>query len=266
MTLRTARAGRSVFWPLAGLRIIVEPAPEALMTPDQQRRWDQLCASNPALFDGPIYSVSAIALPGDAGDGRAPENEQGAGAPVGQKPDATPGATPDATLRCRRSRYHEVLLRRPGDPVQLLSVTALLLCDGRVMLGRRGARLRSYPGLWEIGPAGGLDPAGDPRELGPGDVQAALRTEIHEEIGLEVDARAARLLGVCSDEAARSLDIVMRLDLPGPLPLLRHGEGWEYQDAAWIAIDQLPPFVAEHALIPPSLAIMMSLGWIPPAT
>jgi 8-oxo-dGTP pyrophosphatase MutT (NUDIX family) len=263
VSLAPARADRSVFWPLAGsLRIIVDPAPEAQMTAEQQQRWDLLCARNPALFDGPIYTVTrlelggGIALPGDATGGRAPEHEA-AGAPIGRKPDATAGE-----LRCRRSRYHEILLRRPGDDVQLLSVTGLLLCAGRVLLGQRGGRLRSYPGMWEIGPAGGLDPAGDRSELGLSDVQAALQSEIREEIGLDLDVRAARLIGVCSDEAARSLDIVMRVDLGGPLPLLRHGEGWEYQDAGWVPVEQLPAFVRERQLIAPSLAIMMSLGWI----
>src|SRR5690606_18540542 len=136
-------------------------------------------------------------------------------------------------LRCRRSRYHEVLLRRPGDQGLLLSVTALLTCAGRVLLGQRGARLRSYPGMWEIGPAGGLDPAGgqtsdgadvspspkaagrsagqvpDASELGLAEIHAALRTEVREEVGLDLDPRSARFIGACADEAAHSLDLVM---------------------------------------------------------
>ncbi len=238
MTLRPARVGRSVFTPLGDrlLRIVVAPGESvpAGMDAAQRERWEALCAENPALFDGPIYSVTHV----DAGAGE---------------------------IRCRRSRYHEVLLRRPGDPVRLLSVTGLLL-DGareRVLLGQRGARLRSYPGMWEIGPAGGIEPRDGQRELGLEEIRGALAAEIAEEIGLPVDVGSARAIGICSDDAARSLDIIMRVQLPsGPAPEPRHGEGWEYDDAAWVAIDDLPAFTRAHDVIEPSLAAMTGMGWI----
>ena len=131
-----------------------------------------------------------------------------------------------------------------------------------MLLGQRGPQLRSYPGMWEIGPAGGVEPQDDDERVSIDRIRAALGAEIVEEIGVAIDTSKARCIGVCSDDAARSLDIVLRIDLDGAAPQPRHGAGWEYQDAAWVAIEDLPRFTAERATIAPSRAIMRALGWI----
>ncbi|MFG0283096.1 MAG: NUDIX hydrolase [Phycisphaerales bacterium JB039] len=232
MTGGGARVERSAFAAARDLTITVEAGDAPPMRPDEQRRWEALRGANPALFDGAIYSVTSL--------------------------DSAAGV-----MRCRRGRYREIVLRRPGDDVRLLSVTGLLVHEGsRVLLGQRGAKLRSYPGMWEIGPAGGVEPAEGEGQVSIERIRAALAAEIVEEIGVAIDTGGAQCVGVCSDDAARSLDIVLRIDLEGTAPAPRHGDGWEYEDAAWVAIGDLPRFTAQRATIAPSRAIMQALGWI----
>ncbi|MBN4052673.1 hypothetical protein JYU07_00150, partial [Roseiflexus sp. AH-315-K22] len=134
--------------------------------------WDHLCAQNPRLFDGPILALTRLDL------------DEGA-------------------LWCVRDSYRRLALRDVcQDDVTILSVTVVLeASDERgcphLLLGKRGLRTRSYPGLWELGPAGGLDvPPVGVATLDHTDLLAQANAELREEVGIREPIRTARAIAL----------------------------------------------------------------------
>lgn len=209
--------------------------------PDVEHCWAEACAGNPRLFDGSILAVRAI--------------------------DA-----PWATIHARPERFSHVVCNQPrrSSPVTILSVTGLVeaIIDGRpsVLVARRGEATRSYPGMWEFAPAGGLALAPSPSTLGLDHVLSTLRAEMREEVGLSEALLAPRTIGVVIDPAAHSVDIVVRARLSNPSPMLRVDEDrrWECAEARWVAVEALGEFlaVAPGGVIEPTRAIGRGLGWV----
>lgn len=198
-----------------------------------ERAWTRLCARNPRLFAGPICAVTAF----------DPERMR---------------------VRWRESTYRHLVVQ-PGvrtDTWQL-SVTALLvLASGRAVLGRRSAHVHTYPGTWEFGPSGGVDPPAS-GHLDGAALVAEARREIREELSIEAHA-PGDILGVFRDSAARSYDVLVRFVLDAET--VRAGDGWEYDDVACVPIDRFTSFVRDlpGGLCPPTRGVAISLGWLDP--
>ncbi|MDX2132178.1 MAG: hypothetical protein SFY69_09005 [Planctomycetota bacterium] len=209
---------------------------------DEQREWDRHRAANPALFDGPILSV--VSIDADTGE-----------------------------ILVRRESYRRLVVQpRVATGVRLLAVTGLLTAHDdagapHVLLGRRAESTRAYPGMWEIGPSGGVGvPPASVEELLAEHLTSYLADEASEEVGLDIEH--ARAVAIVRDEHARSDDIVLAADM-GPLsdiaPRTRCAS-WEYTQLRWIARRDVPAFVRDErdAIIPPTLALLDHLGWSAP--
>jgi isopentenyldiphosphate isomerase len=133
-----------------------------------------------------------------------------------------------------------------------------------ILLGRRSSDVRMYPGLWENAPSGHVPPP--PPRLSSVDQSHFVQTLIDEgteELGLDLAAATPRFVALLQDDAARSLDIMLRFDLPEPidprsLPCPTQANRWEYAESAWLAIADLGLWMTAnaHAMSPPTLALM----------
>ncbi len=203
-------------------------------------QWSNACIANPRLFDGSILAVRAF-------DG------------AGSRIDAYP------------ERFAHVVCPPPSRVMRttILSVTGVIeavLNDQRcVLLAKRGSQTRSYPGMWEFAPAGGLHPADNSAVLSLEDVLKTLNAELSEEVGIDRDITNAQSIGVVADVQASSMDIVVRAAIPGSAPKITiHGEhAWECADARWVPIEKLDMFLksADGGVIGPTWAIARHLGW-----
>jgi hypothetical protein len=227
--------------PLGGaIRIVVRGAQPAR---DQRVEgcWAAACEDNPRLFDGPILAVRAI----DAGSGVV-------------------AASPE--------RFAHVVCPGPGRSMAttILSVTGVIevSVDGvdHVLLARRGLATRSYPGMWEFAPAGGLHVPASPAVLGLDDVMATLRAELVEEVGVEAPLGGAQAVALVADAEARSLDVIVRARIAGEAPPLRIGgaHAWECAEALWVAISELPAVFdgCQGGVITPTVEVARWLGWL----
>ncbi|MEO1008865.1 MAG: NUDIX hydrolase [Planctomycetota bacterium] len=223
--------------PLRRPPTVVVAGPRPARDPGIAERWRAATEANPRLFDGPILAITAI--------------------------DAA-----SATLHARLDRFaHLVCPRAAVVPVSILSITGIIEAQaGRrpvVLAGRRGRSTRSYPGMWEFGPSGGLEAADDARVLGQPDLLRTLRRELHEEVGIAHPLRDARVVGIVPDPGARSVDVLVRARLEGDPPPLRppREHAWEYDEARWIPIADLPAFLDHEPVIGPMIATARWLGW-----
>ena len=118
--------------------------------------------------------------------------------------------------------------RRPAAPrrrrVAALGLSvATVLPDGRVLLGRRRAELPLDPGAWHVVPSGMLEPEPDP-------VGAAVAREGREELGVDVDRGAVRVLGLGWDLARLRPEVCLALALD-EVPARAGGDEFEVVEA-----------------------------------
>lgn len=231
-------------WSLAGgpLDLGLTPAPPP---PDDEteRRIEEVWAAQraqwPRLFDGPILAISSW----------SPSSR---------------------TLRAHRSSYRPFAVGLGGGPTDswLLAITGLItarLPDGRqaILLGKRGRATWLYLDMWELGPSGGVPPRDD-GTLTMDDLAAQTFAELEEEAGIDARGAAARPVAVATDPGARSLDVIMRIDLavePAAVAGAVHAHG-EYSETLWLPVDEVEAFVRERraAIIPPTIATLRALG------
>lgn len=208
-------------------------APEPEPSPAMLERWDALRRANPRLFNGPVLGVRGA--------------------------EVTPGGV---RLTLGLGSYLTLCTQEPDGPRLVQgSVTGLVRgADGRVLLGRRGASTRLYPGLWELAPSGGIDPPasgpGPAWALGGADVLAQLRRELREEVGGGLQIEGARALALVEDDAGPSCDVVVGASVRGE----PGGGSWEYAEWRWVAPGGLGAFGAVHRLSPPTRALLRALG------
>ncbi len=192
---------------------------------DIQRRWRALCARNPHLFDAPICAVTAF------------------------DPD-------DGVLRWRPSCYRDLAVQpEVNTDTWQLSTTALLCAHDRVLLARRSERVHTYPGLYELGPSGGIEPP--ETNLDESLVIENARREIREEIGLDF-TDAARIVGVFRDSHVRSYDILVACMLHAEAAPKTHN--WEYEDLIWAPVTDPWRVLDPERVCPPSRAVLGCLG------
>lgn len=225
-------------WPIDArlhVEIARDPVPDAAPADSPiAREWQRLQALNPRIFDGTLLSVRGFD-------------------PASQH------------ILAKRERYQRLAVQPAVNTgVRLLGVTAIIVRrDGpvRVLLGRRGASVRDYPGLWEFGPSGGVvAPPLSIQRLETPHLRAHLEDEVTEELGPGADVHAATPVMLIRDAAARSDDVCFLMQLASDFT---HEPNWEYSDIAWVEVGDLPRF--EHAedknIIPPTRALMRLLEW-----
>lgn len=244
------------------LRVIVQRGEPSPLAGAELDAWNALVAKNPKYFDGAIVAVKRL--------------------PVG-----------DNTILASVDRYARLAVQPSVKTgVCMLAVTGVLIASdasGRehVLLGKRAKNVRCYPGLWEVGPSGGIEAAaigavGDSQGeqsvvLGEQEIVAQLAKEIEEEIGLIVHDGPAKegirtraramSVGILSDLSASSEDIVVIVQLGiDAHELMRElspasiAERWEYDDVRVVPIDTLAEFENQHEMIPPSRVLVRALG------
>jgi len=152
----------------------------------------------PTMHDGPVLAMTAV-LGGVVRARRAGYFDMVATA------DALAG---DPGLRARAAALAGGDPRHRGDGRAAavgLSVAALVP-GGRVLLGRRRADLPLDPGRWHVVPSGMLEP-------GPEPVAAGVSREAREELGVDVDPAAVRMLGLGWDVARLRPEVCAALSL-----------------------------------------------------
>ncbi len=150
-------------------------------------------------------------------------------------------------------RYREFFAARtdPSLPLTVasLGVTGMLTCPEGLVIGRRGASVALYPGLWEVAPSGTLD------STAPRDV---LIRECREELLLEEsEVRCAdHPVGImCADGI---YDFVYRIQTDisvRDLKMRLSAKTPEYSDISVIALSDLMTFPYD-AFIPYSAAVI----------
>lgn len=220
------------------VRIAKDAAPPAAAagTP-VHAEWARQCALNPRLHHGAVLSV--VSLDAERGE-----------------------------VLVKRETYQRYAVQpRVMTGVRLLAVTAVMTArddDGNelVMLGRRGEGVRMYPGMWELGPAGGVGvPAASVMEMDSAQLMSHLADEVEEEVGLLVDHGVA--VAVVRDHVARSDDVVFRVDVGRVDHAARVARpaNWEYSETRWVR--DIAAFAAmnEGQIIGPTRALFRLFGW-----
>jgi len=235
-----------------GVRVAVrEDRGDRFAAPTQARIdecWRLALEANPELHDGPMLCVERM--------------------------DPATGV-----IACRRGRYRELVAQAMLAEelgawclgVAQLSVTGLLVgrdgAGGRhVAIGRRSEKTRIYPRMWELAPSGGVESA----DVGSGGgievLTRALGAEAREELGMALDMSGAQAVALVADADAGSVDVIVRVELPGAIDPLRPVTcgtcTYEYIDTAWLSERDAEKFGREHAgaIIPPARA---ALGRLP---
>lgn len=229
------------------LSLSVLPADDQPASPESEHRWTQLCAHNPALFNGRILALDAW-------------------------------HTQQQRLTARVAHYQQMVAPDPGrSRIVQIGVTGVFLArnsrasdnEPHVLLAQRTHRTTVYPDQWELAPSGGIDPP----PLAPVTLNLtawldALKQEAHEELGLDIAPCAIRTPMMCFDPFAPSADLVCIVHLTAQRDDVHQavtshlGSTWEYSAAQWIPTSRLAEAADNPAMtiIPPSRAILRALA------
>ncbi len=192
-------------------------------------RWAALCARNPRLFDGPISAVTSFD-------------------PASMR------------LTWRESSYKFLAVQDDvGTSTWQLSETTLLVAgegkNARMLLAKRSPSVHTYPGLWEFGPSGGIDPPVG--QIDRAHLLSETKREMNEEIGLEHTMDRATIVGVFRDATVRSYDVLVRVPVDEEQEV--SGEDWEYAKVRWVVLDDLRSM---EGLCPPSAVVASRIGFL----
>jgi len=218
----------------AQLRVEIDPPRAHGAEAQIDRRWSELCAANPRLFNGRILAFLGADL----------------GANV---------------IRARVDEYKRMAVQPEIDTgVIQFGVTGLLTAEKPrlVLLGKRSGQTHVHPGRWELAPSGGVDAPDDHRRtLLIEDLHRQIAREVAEEIGSSVPMRA-RPIALCHDPVAPSTDVIFDIALDAPVP---PAGNWEYDELAWVPIDNLAFELRARNidLIAPSRAVLQWRRWLP---
>jgi hypothetical protein len=147
------------------------------------RRWEAYRRRNPRAFDGPPWHVLGV-------------HRNGCGGAVIHVIETT-------------YRFYAVQGQDFGGMCGL-GVRGITRERTGVLLGRRADGVAHYPGLWELAPAGSLEPGRDPARM--------VAIELREETGLD-GLGPPRPIAILFDPLARAWEIVHRIDVAAGRPL-----------------------------------------------
>lgn len=185
-------------------------------TPEQaaaiDRAWAGLLATNPRYFNGPILAFESY-----------------------------DPATGIATARREEYRAHAV--KRSVDlGLAFFGITGIICVAGagapRVLLTQRSETVHDFPGQWEFGPCGGIDPpAPDLAHLTPDALASELAREAREELGIDLAHASLHHLALVHDTpdiGSTDLVVLARLDTEP-----RTAGNWEVTGAQWTTLPDL---------------------------
>lgn len=220
--------------------------------------WAELRRDNPRLHDGPIL----ITDPLHTTLSRATGSPRFARAHTG------------LALIARHATYKTLATAADvGMHVRALGVQGIVTArdasgEEHLLLGRRGSEVRIYQGLWENAPSGTLPPPVPGASLiDQSHFTQALLAEGIEELGLNLSAASISWLAMLDDAEARSLDVVLKLQMQQPIDpratpcATDDTHPWEYAATQWTPLATLGAWAAQnaHAISPPTLAL---IRWI----
>lgn len=227
-----------------GVRVAMSPAPPPALSPREralvEEIWSERSSANARLYNGSLLAVVST------------DEETG-------------------EIVCRRDEFKRLIAQpRVRTGVRLLAITGAVTArdasgERHVLLGRRGEDTRVYPGMWELGPCGGVPPPhASITHLDEDTIRRHLLEEGEEEVGLAF--AAGRIVGIARDHVAHSEDLVMACDA-GQLEHARIEGGtcaWEYRELKWVALRDLERFDRDNAacIIAPTRALFRVLGYL----
>jgi 8-oxo-dGTP pyrophosphatase MutT (NUDIX family) len=178
----------------------------------------------PAMHDGTVLAMTAV-------EGGVVRARRAGYFDMVATADALAG---DAALRGRAVELAggEPLRRGDGRVAALGLSVAAVLPGGRVLLGRRRAGLPLDPGAWHVVPSGMLEPDADP-------IAAAVAREGREELSMEVDRGAVRMLGLGWDLARLRPEVCVALALEA-VPARAGGDEFDVVEAFDVARPPAP--------------------------
>ena len=166
-----------------------------------------------------------------------------------------------AEYRYALARRRAPELRAAGLTIRPLGVTGVLLCADGLVLGRRGDRVASDAGLWELAPAGGLS---DP------DPPGQIFEELSEELGLEPHRISHHhACGLVEDTGSGVVDIVFRLHTAAAAGGIRAAHAAratdEYAELAIVPLPDIGGFLEKNRgrLLPALLPMLGLAGLLP---
>ena len=138
--------------------------------------------------------------------------------------------------------------------LSLLAVTAIVMADDRVLLGKRSVQSHDYGGLWELGPSGGVDVPRSGDTIDEDALLGEVVREIREEAGFEPSVLEHRLIALVHDQGVGSSDLAVLLRIEQPA---RIEPNWEYDDTRWVSLDELCAWcdAKPDELIPTTVAL-----------
>jgi 8-oxo-dGTP pyrophosphatase MutT (NUDIX family) len=178
----------------------------------------------PTMHDGPVLAMTAV-------DGGVVRARRGGFYDMVATADAL---ADDPALRARASALagDDPLRRGDGRVAAIGLSVAAMVPGGRVLLGRRRTALPLDPGRWHVVPSGMLEPEPDP-------IAAAIAREGREELGVDVDPTAVRILGLGWDLARLRPEVCVALTLDA-VPVRAGGDEFDVVEAFDLARPPAP--------------------------
>jgi hypothetical protein len=198
------------------------------------RIWQERLATNPNLYDGPIYAMLKYT---------------------------------SELVTCYRTSYRYLAAARQdlvlGADLVLdaIGVTGILTCRDGLVLGRRSNTVDSNQARWELAPAGSLSQES---------ANAQLIEELHEELGIpECAIETNKAVGIAHDPDDRVYDLLIRLHVSLTEQQVlddfnAHGST-EYSKLVVLPLEGISDFVAEQRqnLVPLVVPALIGAGMLP---
>ena len=153
--------------------------PQGNVLDEVDRRWDALCDSNPAYFDGRAYHILGV-------------NRNGCGGAVLH------------IIECAY-RFYAVQTEEFDLGVMGLGVKGFTIRGDRALMGRRSQSVGVYPDQWEFAPGGVVEPGKEPVDI--------LADELHQETRLTTSSDPTPIAVLC-DPIARTWELIYLLKNP----------------------------------------------------
>ena len=186
--------------------------------------WAELSAKNPRYFNSPMLSFESA---------------------------STKNATISASIR---PYMHHAVRDTIDVGISLLAVTAVLMLEDRVLIGKRSTQSHRYGGLWELGPSGGIDVPDHDDVIDRECLLAEAIREVEEEAGFAPAVRRYDVVALIHDHLVGSTDLAVVMEIESPQSLHIN---WEYDDTRWLKLEELVAWCDENPqeLIPTTVGL-----------
>jgi len=176
--------------------------PPSHLLDQARRRWESLCAANPAYYDGRLYHVLGVHRNGHGG----------------------------CALHVMECAYRFFAVQDDSFDlgVRALGVKGVTRHEDLILMGRRSQSVAAYKGLWEFAPAGSVEPGAEPSEI--------IQSELRDETGLQPE-REPHSTAVLFDPVLRCWEIVYQVQASSARFKPRTAE---YTELQWCSPEQLP--------------------------